>query len=116
MPNFFKSAALGIGILVGVAVTAHAQTQVNGQSTMGATPGTNLAVLTPSPHLNGPKTSSENSIGSRYIPSVAPSQDSPSLALGASNAPATQHYQVPADWNSNPAMHPYAPHGGLAPN
>ena len=65
MSNLLKSAALGLGLVAGIAISAQAQT-VSGYST----PGTNVASL---PADAGPRASSHNTITGPANPAAAPS-------------------------------------------
>jgi hypothetical protein len=85
-----KTAVLSLVFLTGVAVAAHAQSVANLPPAGGA-PTSIQPPASSSPLIAGPN---------------------PGTNVSISSGPA---YQKPADWNSNPAYHPYST-SGVGPN
>jgi hypothetical protein len=88
MSSMLKTTVLSIGLLAGTALTAQAQS-VSSLPPAGEVPQT--AVAQPSsPALSGPNP-------------------------GKNSSWTEQHYQVPADYASNPTLHPYSTSIGPKP-
>ena len=98
MPTLFKTTALSLGLMAGIAIAAHAQTVSN-----TVVPGQSIANLPPL----GPRASS-----SGYIPPdpqipVVRSGNYPGPGAGAADGPVPPRFDKPVDWDRNVAMHPY---------
>ncbi|HEX3860422.1 MAG TPA: hypothetical protein VHY35_01865 [Stellaceae bacterium] len=108
MPTLLKPLLLGLGLVAGMAIAAQAQTVSS-----APTPNTSIANLPP----EGPRPSSLENIPNNgpHMP-VTASGNYPGPAPGASNGQMPPHYEKPADWDSNVAMHPYTSHMGPNPN
>ena len=105
MSNLIKPALLGLGLVAGLALSAQAQTA------MGPNPGAgSIASLPPS---DEPRASSHNSIPSVAQHAIAPSPAYVGPAPGAGTGHTPPHFDKPADWDSNAAMHPYT--SGMGP-
>lgn len=89
MQYFPKSALIGVALLAGVAMTAHAQSVAN-LPPAGSTGGTATAPVS--------------------VPPVAGPNPGSNIGI-----PGTAHYQKPTDWDSNAAYHPYST-SGAGPN
>jgi len=98
MPTLFKTTALSLGLLAGIAVAAQAQTAANTPA-----PGQSIANL-PMP---GPRASSLGYVPQEQHLPVAQSGNYPGPNAGAVNGPMPPHYERPADWDKNVVMHPY---------
>jgi hypothetical protein len=103
MSTLFKTTALSLGLLTAIAVSAQAQTMSN-----TVVPGQSIANLPP----EGPRASSHNYIPPETQMPVAQSGNYPGPGPGATNGPMPPHYQTPADWDQNVAMHPYTSGAG----
>ncbi len=90
MPSLLKSTVLGLGLLAGVAATAYAQSVSSLPPTGGAT-----APTTP--------------------PAVPSSTQSVFPKPGGQSLFQEDHYQAPADWDSNKNYHPYSTSIGPKP-
>jgi hypothetical protein len=97
MPTFVKPALLGLG-LIAFALSAQAQTAA------GPAPGPSVATLPPAP---GPRPSSYLSIPQGEHVAVTPSPAYVGPAPGAATGGMPPHFDKSADWDANPAMHPY---------
>jgi hypothetical protein len=82
MSTFLKPVVLGLGLVAGIAIGAHAQT-VSG----APTPGPSVASLP----LEGPRANSSNSIPSPVHQAVVPSGSYPGVAPGGGWYPADEH-------------------------
>jgi hypothetical protein len=90
MSSLFKSTILGLGLLAGVAATAYAQSVSSLPPASGATAPTSPPAVTPSTQSTLPK-------------------------AGGQALFQEDHYQPPADWNSNKSYHPYSTSIGPKP-
>lgn len=99
MPNLLKTTAMSLALLAGIAVSAQAQTVSNTTA-----PGQSLANLPP----GGPRPSSLLNIpqDQQHAP-VAQSGTYPGPGPGAGTGHMPPHFEKPADWDQNVAMHPY---------
>jgi hypothetical protein len=85
MSTFLKPVVLGLGLVAGITIGAHAQT-VSGVPT----PGPSVASLP----LEGPRTNSTNSIPGPAAQAVAPSGGYPGVAPGSGWYPKEQQTQA----------------------
>ena len=88
--SLFNSALIGAALAVGL--TAAAQAQM----------GPNIANLPP----EGPRASSHGFQGGN-VHAVAPSEAYPGPGPGGQATGAMQHFDKPAGWDANLALHPY---------
>ncbi len=98
MVTLFKTTALSLGLLAGIAAAAQAQTAPS-----PTVPGQSIANLP----LPGPRASSLGNIPREQHMPVAQSGIYPGPNAGAVNGPMPPHFEKPADWDQNVAMHPY---------
>lgn len=107
MSPYLKPVILSLGLVAGVAFSAHAQT-----ASSTTVPGTSIANLP----VEGPRASShETVVGSEHMP-VTASGNYPGPAPGASTGQVPPRFQKPADWDQNAALHPYTSGMGPKPN
>jgi hypothetical protein len=107
MSSFLKPIVLGLGLVAGIAIGAHAQT-----ASLAPTPGTSVASLPP----EGPRASSSTYIPGPARQAVAPSGNYPGPAPGAGTGSMPPHFATSADWDANTALHPYSSGLGPKPN
>jgi len=98
MAAFFNGTVLSLGLLAGIAAVAQAQTASD-----LTVPGQSIANLP----LPGPRPSSLGNIPREPHLPVAQSGVYPGPNAGAVNGPMPPHFEKPADWDQNVAMHPY---------
>ena len=104
MSTFFKPVVLGLGLVAGIALSAHAQS-------VPVTPGRSIASLPPSDQ--GPRASSHNFVQGDPVATVVPSGAYPGPNPGAGTGSMPPHYEKSADWDSNTSLHPYT--SGMGP-
>ena len=103
---YLKQLVLSLGLVAGVALSAHAQTA----STV--TPGPSIANLPP----EGPRANSLGAIPAGQHMPVMQSGNYIGPAPGASNGQMPPHFEKPADWERNTTLHPYSSNLGPRPN
>lgn len=110
MSSLIKPVLLSLGLVAGIALGAQAQTPLYGPN-----PGAgSIASLPPS---DAPRASSHNSIPGQSQHAVAPSAAYVGPSPGAGTGHTPPHFEKSADWDSNPALHPYTTSGmGPKPN
>ncbi len=91
MWSLTKSTLLGLGLLAGGAAAAHAQSVAKLPPAGSTPPAVIQAPVYSAPQVASPNPGSNVSI------------------------PTTEHFQKPADWDTNPAYHPYST-SGMGPN
>ena len=106
MSTFLKPIVLGLGLVAGIALSAQAQT-------VAVTPGPSIATLPPTD--SGPRAYSHGFQGDAPR-AVAPSSAYIGPAPGAGTGPMPPRFEKSADWDANPAMHPYDAGKGPRPN
>jgi|SRR5579863_3705339 len=104
MSTFLKPIVLGLGLMAGVAIGAHAQT-----AQMGPSPGPSVASLP----LEGPRANSATHIPAPSQQAVAPSGRYPGPGPGEWTIKDPPHFDKPAGYDADARMHPYNP--GIGP-
>ncbi len=102
--SIVKSAALSVALLAGVAVAAHAQSNVASlppAAPMAATPQSYGAY----PGVN--PGASWSGVG-QQTQAVAPSPAYVGPAVGAGTGTVPPHFEKSADYDQNPTLHPYS--------
>jgi hypothetical protein len=102
--SLIKPFLLGVALLAGIAAAAQAQT-----ISSGAAPGPSIANLPP----EGPRASSLGSIAHEQHVPVTASGNYPGPGPGATTGQMPPHFEKPAGWDQDVAMHPYS--SGLGP-
>jgi|SwirhirootsSR3_FD_contig_31_14784885_length_517_multi_2_in_0_out_0_1 hypothetical protein len=87
MPSLSRSTILGVGLLAAIAATAYGQSVSTLPPNGGLVPPTGQPSVDSAPRLPGPNTGVSGTL------------------------PSGEQYQKPADWDSNPAYHPYSTRG-----
>jgi len=110
MASLVKSTVLGLGLLTGVAVAAHAQSGSVAALPPGAAaaPPAAAAAVGPSAAYPGPNPGSGFYGGTVATQQpVTPSPQYVGPAPGAGYYGTGHGFQKPADWDQNASMHPY---------
>mgnify|MGYP001550307217 CR=1 FL=1 len=117
MSTFVKAAVLGLGLMAGGAFAAHAQTSDTlsslphgGASTEGP------SAVAPSGAYPGPNAGATTAPTGRTYAVISPSGNYPGPGAGAANGPMPPHFDEPAGFGQDAAMHPYKRGIGPRPN
>ena len=116
MSSFVNSSVLGLGLLAGAALVAHAQTSDNTAS-LPPGGGNVTSAVAPSGNYPGPAVGGGSISGKPVMggPVVASGQY-PGPALGGGNGSMPPHYDQPAGYGQDRNMVPYGTGYGPRPN
>jgi hypothetical protein len=114
MMSFAKTTLLSLSLLAGAAFAAHAQSNSVASLPPGtaAAPHAATAPVGPSTAYPGPNPGTSGYSGTGQTQAtVAPSPQFVGVSPGTASTPTSPHFEKPADWESNTALHPYTSEG-----
>ena len=111
MSTLVKSALLSVGLAAGISFAAYAQAPAVASLPPAEKPAVAPSGAYPGPSVGG---QSYNGMGQTQPVTASPAYVGPSIGVGTGHTP--PHFEKPADWDQNVALHPYTSGVGPRPN